>query len=162
MNVIDISAPCPGNNKVQICHVPPGNPEKEKDKCINKDSVPAHLNHGDRLGPCENICLETNENPFSGDAQRIGRAPIIPVVVFPNPFNQTTTIKFEVPEDTHTTIDIFSSSGAKVATIFDAFVEAGTETFVQFDGYNKGKGLYYYVIRTENGILAQGKMALIE
>ncbi len=163
VNVINISTPCPGNKKVQICHVPRGNPENEHNICINKNAVRAHLNnHDDRLGPCDNICLETNENPFPEDAQRIGRESIIPVVVFPNPFNQTTTIKFEVPEDTHTTIDIFSSSGAKVATIFDAFVEAGAETSVQFDGYNKGKGLYYYVIRTENGNLAQGKMALIE
>ncbi len=46
---------CPKQgNKVIICHVPPGNPDKAKEITINKNSVQDHLNHGDYAGYCEN------------------------------------------------------------------------------------------------------------
>ncbi len=48
--------PC-GNNdqKVLLCHVPPGNPDNEHTICISPNAVAAHLeNHeGDHCGPCD-------------------------------------------------------------------------------------------------------------
>ena len=38
--------------KVTICHTPPGNPAKAKTLSIGAAAVPAHLAHGDILGPC--------------------------------------------------------------------------------------------------------------
>jgi len=40
------------NDKVTICHIPPGNPGKAHTITISQDAVPAHLAHGDTLGPC--------------------------------------------------------------------------------------------------------------
>ncbi len=48
--------PCgEGDNKVLLCHVPPGNPGNEQTICISQKAVPAHLaNHeGDHCGPCD-------------------------------------------------------------------------------------------------------------
>ena len=42
------------NKKVEVCHVPPGNPENEHTISISEDAVDAHLAHGDYLGECEN------------------------------------------------------------------------------------------------------------
>lgn len=39
-------------DKVTICHKPPGNPAKAINISINASAVPAHLAHGDTLGPC--------------------------------------------------------------------------------------------------------------
>ncbi len=39
-------------SKVLVCHVPAGNPANEHNVCISDFAVPAHLAHGDRLGPC--------------------------------------------------------------------------------------------------------------
>ncbi len=50
--------PCGNNdNKVQLCHVPPGNPANEQTLCISPNAVPAHLeNHeGDHCGPCDGV-----------------------------------------------------------------------------------------------------------
>jgi len=46
--------PQDGEEKVTICHVPPGNPENAHDITIGASAVPAHLaNHeGDHVGPC--------------------------------------------------------------------------------------------------------------
>ena len=41
-----------GNYKVEICHVPFGNPENQHSISISMNAVPAHLAHGDYLAPC--------------------------------------------------------------------------------------------------------------
>ena len=38
--------------KVIICHHPPGNPDKPVTISVSPSAVPAHLAHGDTLGPC--------------------------------------------------------------------------------------------------------------
>jgi hypothetical protein len=40
--------------KVVICHIPPGNPENAHTISVSPNAVPAHLAHGDTLGPCPN------------------------------------------------------------------------------------------------------------
>ena len=39
--------------KVKICHIPPGNPDNAHTIVVSQNAVPAHLAHGDTLGPCE-------------------------------------------------------------------------------------------------------------
>lgn len=40
------------NGKVDICHVPPGNPENTHTLNVSVNAVKAHLSHGDWLGAC--------------------------------------------------------------------------------------------------------------
>lgn len=47
----DTCVPAP-EEKVTVCHLPPGNPAKAKTLSIGMDSVADHLGHGDTLGPC--------------------------------------------------------------------------------------------------------------
>jgi len=43
----------PGSgHKVTICHIPPGNPGNAHTISVGAPAVPAHLAHGDHLGPC--------------------------------------------------------------------------------------------------------------
>jgi cysteine-rich repeat protein len=44
---------CDEVDKVTICHIPPGNPDKARTLNIDAESVPDHLDHGDYLGPCD-------------------------------------------------------------------------------------------------------------
>jgi hypothetical protein len=39
-------------NKVEICHIPPGNPENAHTIVVDDSAVPAHLAHGDFVGIC--------------------------------------------------------------------------------------------------------------
>lgn len=41
-----------GDEKVTICHIPPGNPGNAKTITVGASAVNAHLGHGDTLGPC--------------------------------------------------------------------------------------------------------------
>ena len=49
-------APAPaqsGEDKVTICHIPPGNPENRHTIVVGASAVPAHLElHGDSIGEC--------------------------------------------------------------------------------------------------------------
>ncbi len=40
------------DSKVTICHMPPGNPGNSVTITVSTNAVPAHLAHGDTLGPC--------------------------------------------------------------------------------------------------------------
>ena len=46
-----------GQKKIEICHVPPGNPGNAKTKLVNCNSLDAHLAHGDFCGDCESMGL---------------------------------------------------------------------------------------------------------
>jgi hypothetical protein len=41
------------NEKVTICHIPPGNPDNAHTISVSENAVPAHLAHGDTIGECE-------------------------------------------------------------------------------------------------------------
>src|SRR6476659_8001022 len=44
-----------GAAKVTICHIPPGNPNNAHTITVGASAVPAHLAHGDTLGPCPEV-----------------------------------------------------------------------------------------------------------
>ncbi len=46
------------------------------------------------------------------------------VGAYPNPFNPTTTIKYEIPEQMHTQILLYSVTGAQLAVLSDRMEEA--------------------------------------
>jgi hypothetical protein len=39
--------------KVDVCHIPPGNPANAHIINVSVNAVPAHLAHGDTLGQCD-------------------------------------------------------------------------------------------------------------
>ena len=51
-------------DKVQICHIPPGNPTNFHTITVNQKAVDEHLAHGDKLGACgahcESLCNDGN------------------------------------------------------------------------------------------------------
>jgi len=48
--VVSVSPVQAGEDKVQVCHVPPGNPENAHIIVVGISAVPAHLAHGDVAG----------------------------------------------------------------------------------------------------------------
>jgi len=43
------------SSKATICHIPPGNPDQKMTLSVGQSSVPAHLDHGDSLGSCDDL-----------------------------------------------------------------------------------------------------------
>jgi hypothetical protein len=42
-----------GNTKVDVCHIPPGNPDNAHTITISENALGAHLDHGDSVGACD-------------------------------------------------------------------------------------------------------------
>jgi subtilisin-like proprotein convertase family protein len=59
---------CDGSmsGKTTICHYPPGNPENRHTIMVGAPSVPAHLAHGDTLGPCPDDGDGNYQDPDTG------------------------------------------------------------------------------------------------
>jgi len=73
---------------------------------------------------------------------------------YPNPFNPTTTISYNLANDSHVVIDIYNIKGQKVKTLVNDRVVAGTHNAVwngQDDSSkNVGSGIYFYNMKTDN------------
>ena len=42
--------------KVEVCHIPPGNPANFHTIKVGESALSAHLDHGDFAGPCDELC----------------------------------------------------------------------------------------------------------
>ena len=70
---------------------------------------------------------------------------------YPNPFNPSTTICYDIPQDSNVDLDIYDLSGNKVTHILSAFQKAGTYS-LNFTSDRLGSGVYFYRLRTDNWI----------
>ncbi|MBL0062822.1 MAG: T9SS type A sorting domain-containing protein [bacterium] len=79
---------------------------------------------------------------------------------FPNPFNPSTEISFDMPYGAPATLKVYDILGREVATLADGILEAGTHR-VTFDGTGLASGVYIY--RLESNNFAQSrKMVLMK
>lgn len=70
---------------------------------------------------------------------------------FPNPFNPTTRIHYELKFDANVSIKVFDISGKEIATLGNSFEKAGNH-FTDFNGSNLASGVYFYRFTITNGI----------
>ena len=78
----------------------------------------------------------------------------------PNPFNPTTTISYNLPEQTHVLIKVFDVNGKDIATLVNRTQNLGRYNLT-FDASNLTSGVYYYRI-IANDFLQMHKMILVK
>jgi subtilisin family serine protease len=79
---------------------------------------------------------------------------------YPNPFNPTTTISFDLNAAAKVKLQVFDLLGRQVTTLVDAYMPAGSHRAV-FDGSAFASGVY--VVRLQaGGVNLSSKMALIK
>lgn len=84
---------------------------------------------------------------------------------YPNPFNPTTTIGYNLPANAHVKVEVINLLGQTINTLVDQALEAGHHEVV-WDGTNSnGKsvasGIYFYRIQAES-FTATKKMMLLK
>jgi len=62
---------------------------------------------------------------------------------YPNPFNASTVISYELPHATHVELEIFNISGQRVATLVEGEQEAGYRSVV-WEASEVSSGVYFY------------------
>lgn len=79
---------------------------------------------------------------------------------FPNPFNPTTTIKYNLPENSYVQLEVYNTLGQKVATLVDDIQGAGYK-IAAFDASDLPAGVYVYRLQAGNYVDVN-KMILIK
>lgn len=83
---------------------------------------------------------------------------------YPNPYNPSTKIDFEIPAEGLVSLKVFNSSGAEVATILDEWKTSGYYN-VNFNGSGLSSGIYFYKLTYEfngNSLSSVKKMVLVK
>jgi hypothetical protein len=79
---------------------------------------------------------------------------------FPNPFNPTTTLRYELPQAALVRLDVFDVSGRPVQGLIREWQPAGHHEVV-FDGTGLASGIYLYRLQAGE-YAASGKMVLMK
>ena len=77
---------------------------------------------------------------------------------YPNPFNPTATISFELPTSGNVSLKVFNTLGEEVETLINDFKSAGKYS-VQFNGSRLASGVYFY--RLQAGDFVQTRKMLL-
>ncbi len=80
---------------------------------------------------------------------------------YPNPFNPSTIISYQLPISGHVSLKVYDMLGREVATLVDEFQNAGTYNS-QFSILNSqlSSGIYFYTIRAGNFVQTKKMMLL--
>jgi len=78
---------------------------------------------------------------------------------FPNPFNPSTTIRYDLSDRGHVTVSVFNVLGQEVAKLVNEVQEPGHHE-VRFDGSGYASGVYYYRLNAGE-YLATKKLLLL-
>jgi hypothetical protein len=128
-------------DKVQVCH-------KGQEICVARESVAAHLNHGDVLGHCPQSAATTSRT-FSSE-ELAAKENLLKVYSYPNPFVNSTTIQYVLPTDGKVIIKIYDISGKEVAALVNSDRKAGLYKH-NFTRGNLLPGTYYARITLLSG-----------
>lgn len=144
--VKDIRAGGNGNNqKVYICHVPKGNPNKSKTLKVSVNAVPSHLsNHGgDALGYCGQECGDFKIDIESAELEQDHAHELI---VYPNPTLNTFNVILDSHSSEDVNIEIFDHLGKRVISLeklnANSIIELGEQLSPGFYYINVVQGDY--------------------
>ena len=111
----------------------------------------------DKPSEAKILKYEIKQVDFDGSAKMYGPVEVNVIAPanfvlhqnYPNPYNPTTSIKYEVPFADHVTLKVYNIIGQEVATLFDGIREAGSYT-VKFDGSKLSSGIYVYSLKSSS------------
>ena len=81
---------------------------------------------------------------------------------YPNPFNPSTNIKFELPNDGDVKIFIYDIKGSLVDELVNGYMEAGYHQ-LKWNGSRQASGMYFIQMIADNGnYIKMSKMMLVK
>jgi hypothetical protein len=153
---------------------------------INNLGLLLFSNEGDSLGSrnegltnlnIKTLTLDNNGYVYAGTENGIWRRPLSEIVTsvetettqptefilkqnFPNPFNPSTVISYQLPVSSEITLKVFDVLGNEIATLVDEYKPAGKYE-VEFSAAALPSGVYFYQLRASD-YTAVKKMILLK
>jgi hypothetical protein len=127
VNICVIDVECRAGNshivKVEMCQIPPGNPNNAHTICVDASAVPAHLAIGCTLGSCAeagscNNAMRPAQNVNNSYSNKNIAMTDLNINIFPNPTSSVTTLSIESSMSDNFQIRIFDALGRQVKIIF--------------------------------------------
>lgn len=135
---------------------------------LTAETMTINLNNGESV---EFNIEEIEQITFDSDAsveeiaEFISQIPIKFLKNYPNPFNPTTTISFEIKEAGNIKVEIFNMKGQKIKTLLDERINSGKHSVIWNGKNNKNKrvssGMYFYKVSI-NGNQKINKMIMLK
>jgi len=97
-----------------------------------------------------------NPQKLNGSKKNVNLASYYLYANYPNPFNPSTTITYQIPKKGHVLLRIYNTLGKEVGTLVNENKEAGNYT-VNFNAKNLPSGLYFYRIAIHSDKLTTGE-----
>jgi uncharacterized Ntn-hydrolase superfamily protein len=127
---------------------------------IGTDTISALIVSGTDTTSIFRKAIVTYINPTSVKESQISPDMFYLYQNYPQPFNPSTTIKFQVPTISFVSLKIFDALGREIAVLINEVKEAGTFE-VEFDGSDLTSGIYFYTLKA-GGYTNTKKMSLIK
>ena len=80
---------------------------------------------------------------------------------FPNPFNPSTTISFDITKSGNVKVTVYDMTGKEVSRLFEGYASSGTQKLV-FNASGLSSGIYFYTITGDGFKPITQKMILIK
>jgi hypothetical protein len=146
-------------DKVELCHVPDGNPLNAHTICVSVNSVAIHLAHGDQLAACgtDHSCEDQKTAPVASSFDHSGESDLI---AYPNPFSESATLEFTSGMEGRVTMQIFDYTGRMLKAIYDGDVDAGIQYTFQVNAEDLSPGLNICVLKHADGSVVIKKLIL--
>ena len=104
--------------------------------------------------------VKTGPDPVSAVDQVVPQPSSYSLSSYPNPFNPSTTIAYDLPKSGRISLRVFDLLGREVAVLADEVVQAGSHRVV-FDGSELASGIYFARLET-NGFAQTRKLLLVK
>ena len=110
-------------------------------------------------------CLPSSQTGIDEDADDSPDRPTVSYN-FPNPFNSITTINYVLPVNSPIELSIYNIKGKQIYTYTSACQNTGNHSVV-WDGRNsegtiQPGGIYFYLLKTANGLSETGRMVFVK
>ena len=84
----------------------------------------------------------------------------------PNPFNPSTSISYDVPQQAHITLIVYNVQGQEVVRLVDEFKQPGRYIAIwqgrNLNGIGVSSGVYFYQLSTSAGFVKSKRMTLLK
>lgn len=98
--------------------------------------------------------------PFDNTRPNLVSMPVsLTLETYPNPFNSTTEIRFDIPRSVHTSLRVYDVLGREVKTLLDDVVQSGTQT-VLWNAEGMASGIYFVRLQAGGGVMTK-KVAFV-
>jgi hypothetical protein len=145
------------NQKVEVCHTPPGNSGNSHTICINESAVAAHLAHGCSLGACDEqgVCSTASSRM---SVSELHEEHLIELLVSPNPFIDRIEVEMFIEEDGVYEIELVNTYGQIIRSVYSGSLISTEQNKFEISTQELGKGIYFLRARSNDSQVVLSKI----